>query len=935
MIWTRRDWIILSAVTLLAAALRLYKLGEVPPGFQFDEAFNAIDATQLLHGNRPLFLPANGGREAIYTYFQATIGVLLGFNLYTLRLASALAGIAAIPATYLLLRTLLHRHSQLIATFTSLTLAISLWHIHFSHYGIRVITMPPLLCATFGLFWVGVGKWGREGVPASRRSLWALIGSGILTGVGVWTHPTGRFVPFVLIVYTFWLLWRHPQARRWSLHNPLVNLMITGTLALLVFLPLGLEFYRHPEFFFGHASEVSVFAERVGGDSALQVLGQNVLRVLGMFSFQGDRDWTHNLAGRPVFDPFLSLPFVIGALLWLNRLWRRRADDPDVDALLLLLLWALTMLAPSVFSEAAPNYSRTLPALPAIFVAAGLGLAWLATLPPLSIKARGAGAILASSILLISGALAVRDYFVRFPSFPEVYYVYDADKLEALAYLNQQAATHEVYFDRLWADHTPVLALRSSKLVKSLDTAETVVLPPVGQNVLYAFPEEKARQADALTTFWPGEAAEIRLGQLGQNLLRVVTLDAAQLADWPPAIQPTNRLEARFDDAPTLLGLRTEPDNPAITLFWRAEAKTLRSLTTFIHLVDADGRRVGQADKLPGNGSYLTPTWSAGERVIERYTPQISDPCAGGEPVRVLVGWYELAADGARRPRMDAPGDTAIAGQLTLPIVAWPLDQVVLPDPLHIAINGQLTLLSARVEGSDLQAGAPLTLDLYWQGGAATAEASVTINLVNDQNSTQVWTGVLAPGAQWPAGEVICRRLRLHLPNDVATGDYRLEIAQPTLNVPFHNLTIHPSTRNFALPARLTTVWATLREEIMLVGYTVAPASTALDVSLIWQAQVAPPTSYTVFVHLLDATGQIVAQSDALPGAGYTTDRWVAGEVVADTHQLTLPENLAPGLYHLAAGMYDPISGQRLVAADKNGQALVDGVVMLGEVQLP
>ena len=935
MIWTRRDWILLLAVTLLAAALRLYKLGEVPPGFQFDEAFNAIDATQLLHGNRPLFLPANGGREALYTYFQAAIGVLLGFNVYTLRLASALAGIAAIPATYLLLRTLLRRHSQLIATFTSLTLAISLWHIHFSHYGIRVITMPPLLCATFGLFWVGVGKWGREGEPANRRSLWALIGSGILTGVGVWTHPTGRFVPFVLIVYTIWLLWRYPQSRRWSLDNPFARLLITGALALLVFLPLGLEFYRHPEFFFGHASEVSVFAERVGGDSAIQVLAQNVLRVLGMFSFQGDRDWTHNLAGRPVFDPFLSIPFVIGALLWLRRLWQRKADDPDVDALLLLLLWALTMLAPSVLSEAAPNYSRTLPALPAIFVAAGLGLAWLATLPPLSSKARGAGAILAGSILLISGVLAVRDYFVRFPAFPEVYYVYDADKLEALAYLNEQAATHEVYFDRLWADHTPVLALRSSKLVKSLDTAETVVLPPVGQSVLYAFPEEKASQADALTTFWPGEVAEVRLGQLGQNLLRVVTLDAAQLTDWPPAIQPTNRIEARFDDAPTLLGLRTEPDNTVITLFWRAEARTLRSLTTFIHLVDADGRRVGQADKLPGNGSYLTPTWSAGERVIERYTPQISDPCAGGETARVLVGWYELAADGVRRPRLDAPGDTALAGQLTLPIVAYHADQIVLPDHLNLPVGDDLTLLSALVEGSDLQAGAPFLLDLYWQGGVAAAEKSVAVNLVNDQNSTPLWTGVLAPGAQWPAGEVICRRLRLRLPNDVAAGDYRLEIAQPTLNVPFHNLTINPSTRNFALPARLTTIWATLSEEIMLVGYTVAPTSTALDVSLTWQAQVAPPTNYTVFVHLLDAAGQIVAQSDALPSGGYATDRWVAGEVVSDTHRLTLPENLAPGLYHLAAGMYDPVSGQRLVAADKNGQALVDGVVMLGEVELP
>ena len=69
--WNRWDWIILAAVTALGAALRLYQLGGVPPGFQFDEAFNAIDAKQVLAGNYPLFLPANGGREALYTYWQA------------------------------------------------------------------------------------------------------------------------------------------------------------------------------------------------------------------------------------------------------------------------------------------------------------------------------------------------------------------------------------------------------------------------------------------------------------------------------------------------------------------------------------------------------------------------------------------------------------------------------------------------------------------------------------------------------------------------------------------------------------------------------------------------------------------------------------------------------------------------------------------------
>ena len=940
MTWTRRDWIILLAVTLLAATLRFYQLGVVPPGFQFDEAFNAIDAGQILDGNHPLFLPANAGREVIYSYFQAGLAALFGLNVYTLRLASALAGIAAIPATYLLLRRLLRQQSQQIAAFTSVTLAISLWHIHFSHYGIRVIMMPPLLCAIFGLYWVGmVGTGFRTPHFALRIHYWALLGSGLLTGLSVWTHPTGRFVPFVLIVYTLWLWWRYPERRRWTLANPLLGLALTGALAFLVFLPLGLTFYQHPEWFVGHASEVSIFAARVSGDSPAKTLLANLLHVVGMFSFQGDSEWAHNLAGRPVFDPLMSIPFVIGLVLWGKRLWQRRQDDPDVDALLLLTLWVLVMLTPSIFSEAAPNYSRTLPSLPATFVAAGLGLTWLAnlTFPPM-FRLHRTGQVLVALILVVSGGWASYDYFVRFPRLPEVYYLYDADKLDAITSLNQLAQNNEVYLDRLWADHPPVRVMRSSKLVKSLDMSDTLVLPPIGKGVVYAFPAEKAKEAIQLAKLWPDVKAENTTDRFGHLLLGLVKLTPEQLVSWPAALQPTNQLEAHFDDGPTLLGMQTTPGSNTITLFWRAEAHTLRSLTTFIHLIDVDGQRVGQADKLPGNDSYVTPIWSPGERVIDRYYPEISDHCAGGEDVRVQVGWYELAANGARRPRTDTTGDTALAGHMTLPVVGYPQDQIRLPNQLNLAVDPPLILLAAAVHEAERQAGAPLTVDLYWRGDATAADQKIGLQLTNPQRSVELWHGAVAPGARWRAGDVVCQRLRLRLPLDVAAGDYQLALATPAKNSAFQNLLIGPSTRHFDVPALAHRADATFGEALHLLGYNTTPTvdgNAALDVAFIWQAQATPPSSYTVFVHLLDAKNQIVAQSDALPAGGYTTERWVAGEVVSDTHKLVLPAVIHPGVYHLVAGLYDAVSGERLPVTDKAGRILANGVVPLGELRLP
>ena len=85
------------------------------------------------------------------------------------------------------------------------------------------------------------------------------------------------------------------------------------------------------------------------------------------------------------------------------------------------------------------------------------------------------------------------------------------------------------------------------------------------------------------------------------------------------------------------------------------------------------------------------------------------------------------------------------------------------------------------------------------------------------------------------------------------------------------------------------------------------------------------------FVHLLDAGGNIVAQSDGAPaGDSYPTGQWVAGEVVSDTVTFDLSA-LPPGDYRLATGFYAPTEGlPRLDAATLDGP-LPDGRFLLPE----
>jgi len=943
---TRRDWLLLVVITLLAAALRFYQIGVVPPGPQFDEAFNMIDAGQVLDGNRPLFLPANGGREVLYTYLQAAAGALGGVNIFTQRMVSALAGTLTVAALYLLVRRLFRRNGAWLAPLTALVLAVSYWHIHFSHYGIRVILMPLIFCGVFGAFWVGMHGGSR------RARLAALIVGGALAGLGVWANPTGRFVPFVVAPYVLWLLWRYPDRRRLRLDSPIGGALLFGGVAFVVFLPLGLEFWRHPEFFLGHASEVSVFAARVAGESSpWAVLASNILHVLGMFSFVGDLEWAHGIANRPVFDWFIAIPFYIGVVVWVLRVVRPRpvadvrggdpltdvrGSDGERDALVLMALWGIVMLAPSVLSEAAPNYSRTLPAIPAISLAAGLGLTWIATQPRLR---PGWGPALAGLLLVASAGVTFYDYFVRFPSYREVYYVFDADKVDALDWLKARAGANRIYLSPLWSEHATVTALRSSN-IRSLDSRETVVLPPPGTGAIYAFPAEQRGYAEDVADLWGVEAVTIN-DRYARPLLEVVQLDAAQAAQWPAALALQPMLAARFDDGPSLIGLRAGESGSDLWLYWQAEQSTIRDLTAFVHLIDSRNQRVGQADRAPGDGTFRTPWWKPGERVAQHFAPEITDLCAGGETVQVVTGWYEYLADGRRRPRAGGAGDSAFAGELTLPWRSAPPDQMNIPIPVDTTLTDSLTLRGYGVEGEAFL-GAPLTLDLFFSSensndGAMPLDLILTAT-AQPTATTTLWSGTLAPGADWRAGELLCRRLLVEIPADLAAaGDFRLELASGAARAPVGVLTVQASNRRFDLPSAppMTPVDALFGGQMRLAAYETGARGASLGVTLAWQALTRPAVDTTVFVHLLDTNGEIVAQSDKAPGVEQPSSQWVAGEVVLDTHALALPPDLPPGEYGLRVGVYDALTQERLAVVDAGGQPVADSAVRLGTVRLP
>jgi hypothetical protein len=89
-----------------------------------------------------------------------------------------------------------------------------------------------------------------------------------------------------------------------------------------------------------------------------------------------------------------------------------------------------------------------------------------------------------------------------------------------------------------------------------------------------------------------------------------------------------------------------------------------------------------------------------------------------------------------------------------------------------------------------------------------------------------------------------------------------------------------------------------------------------LPIAVTWETAEPLDQRYTVFMHLLDSTGQLVAQADQEPFGGfYPTDRWLPDAPVRDTHHLALPDDLPAGDYTLRIGLYDPTTGARVPLA--------------------
>jgi len=125
---------------------------------------------------------------------------------------------------------------------------------------------------------------------------------------------------------------------------------------------------------------------------------------------------------------------------------------------------------------------------------------------------------------------------------------------------------------------------------------------------------------------------------------------------------------------------------------------------------------------------------------------------------------------------------------------------------------------------------------------------------------------------------------------------------------------------------------ANFGEIVALADHSVEKDDGLLRVTLWWKCLEPPERRYTVFLHLYDASGKLVAQKDSQPASDHLpTVFWHRGDIVRDQRAIELPAGLSPGRYTVAVGLYDPQTMVRLLATAPDGTRWTNDAVVLEE----
>lgn len=776
------------AILLLAFALRIVAISHIPPGLSHDEAYNGVTALQLLNGQYHIFFEINKGIEPLIIYLEALAFYAFGVGPVQLRLVNIFCGMLTVALVYPLAARLFNRRIALLAM---AGLALSFWAVFVSRLTLRAVTFPPLLILTLYFFWRGL---------TGQATLRFFALSGLIAGASMYTYLSSRFVPLLVIaIFGYQLIWRQINRQHWL--GLLIHLAIWS--ALLA--PLAGYFWQNAASFSERSSQVSTLPYLLNGEFGPTI--HSTLRTLGMFTLQGDDTDRYNLDGRPVFDWANGLFFYLGLGLLLLRL--RRPPNLAGPAAL-LLLWLFCMLLPDFITDDSPHFLRTIGALPAVYLAWAIGLAWLlqrfpnqlarsrSSLPALrsSLLAPRSPlipALLLSLLLLFTTIHTAYDYFIRWASAPQAQSIYGADIAEIAGYLKNAKSDDLVAISAEYYQDLDPFRFRlhfqgQPPWVIWFDGRQTLAMPPPasGLSPRYLF----AASAPAAPEWLPLLQAVPEESGAAYTLYRLAA-EAGQPPLQAHLLSPENRLDANINgdlivSGYEVLGSVITGGKFSVLLGWQP----LRPLppgtdyTFLARLWDRQGHLWVEAD-----GLGLPPVyWQPGVQAWQLLTFRLP----GDLPPRVYQLTVELVNRNNGRALPTTTGETVVPlTTLAAQLAHTPrlIDPARLPNPIPAALaqtgSMDLVLRGYRLDKQLVKPGDVLAVTLHWQVHQQPQQDYRLHFYLTPENDVGMplyqWPllhpiGGEWPTSHWPTGYWVQDKVDLPVETAIPPGRYKLGV---------------------------------------------------------------------------------------------------------------------------------------------------------------
>ena len=350
----RLELILVGAITLIAAIIRLDQLGVYPRVLDGDEGLMGQFAKTTTAGEyaNPFALWENFG--ALYLQTINLVFKIFGETPFALRLLPALSGILAVPCLYLFARLIA---GKWVAVLSSFLLAVSHAHIHFSRIAsVGYIHSTWLVPLELYLLLSGLEK----------KQSWRVAASGVLLAIHFCVYLTSQLVVGLIFVFMLILLL---FMRRWFLSVIRQAAVFWAGFAIAI-LPEMAYAILQPQAFFSRLTQNGTFqtgwlAQTMAstGDSALKILAERVLHAFLSLIYYPARDFYGSPV--PMLTLFTSVFLIMGIGIALLRLRSR--------GMLLLngYMWA-PILAIGLFSipPSADSYRVLIVLPPALILAA-------------------------------------------------------------------------------------------------------------------------------------------------------------------------------------------------------------------------------------------------------------------------------------------------------------------------------------------------------------------------------------------------------------------------------------------------------------------------------------------------------------------------------------------------------------------------------------